>query len=87
MTTFIIMLVGVSFVGLGVLIVFLGLRSFTVSDVTQRLNHFVSVQSAQISTAQPAASIRRTDLTGPFRTRIFEPFLRQVGGGWVIRRN
>ena len=80
MTTFIIMLVGVSLVGLGVLILFLGLRSFTVSEVTQRLNHFVTVQPAQLSTAQPATSIRRTDLTGPFRTRILEPFIRQIGG-------
>jgi tight adherence protein C len=80
MTTFIIMLVGVSLVGLGVLIVFLGLRSFTVSDVTQRLNRFVSVQPAQLSTTQPAASIRRTDLTGSFRTRMLEPFIHQIGG-------
>ena len=79
MTTFVILLVGVSLVGLGVLILFLGMRSFTVSDVTQRLNHFVTVQTAQLSTAQPVTSIRRTDLSGSFRTRMLEPFIHQVG--------
>ena len=80
MTTFSILLVGVGFFGLGVLILFLGLRSFTINEVTQRLDNFVSLQPTQISTAQPATSIRRTDLSGSFRTRIFEPSLRQVGG-------
>ena len=79
MTTFVILLVGVSLVGLGVLILFLGMRSFTVSDVTQRLNHFVTVQTAQLSTAQPVTSIRRTDISGSFRTRMLEPFIHQVG--------
>ena len=80
MPTFIILLVGVSLVGLGVLIIFLGLRSFTVSEDTQRLNNFVTIQPAQLSTAQPETSIRRTDLSGSFRKRIFEPSIRQVGG-------
>jgi tight adherence protein C len=44
------------------------------------LNNFVTVQPAQLSTAQPVTSIRRTDLSGSFRTRIFEPIIRQVGG-------
>jgi tight adherence protein C len=63
-----------------VLILFLGLRSFTVSEVTQRLNNFVTVQPAQLSTAQPVTSIRRTDLTGSFRKRILDPSIRQIGG-------
>jgi tight adherence protein C len=80
MTTFIILLVGVSLVGLGVLALFLGLRSFTVSEVSQRLNNFVAVQPGQLTMAQQAANVRRTDLTGSFRTRVIEPSIRRIGG-------
>ena len=80
MGTLVIVLVGVIFVGFGVLVMFLGLRTFTVNDVTRRLNDFVSVQSTELTAAPQQTSIRRTDLTGSFRTRMLEPFIRQIGG-------
>jgi tight adherence protein C len=80
MPTLIILLIGVILAGLGVLALFFGLRSFTVNEVSRRLDQFVTIQNADLSGTQKEASIQRTDLTGPFRTRMLEPFIRQVGG-------
>lgn len=80
MPTLIILLIGVILAGLGVLALFFGLRSLTVNEVSERLDQFVTVQNVDISGSQKEASVQRTDLTGPFRTRMLEPFIRQVGG-------
>jgi len=80
MPTFIILLIGVVLAGLGVLALFFGLRSFTVNELSRRLDNFVTVQTVELSGAKQEASVRRTDLSGPFRTRMLEPFIRQVGG-------
>ena len=80
MPTLIILLIGVILAGLGVLALFFGLRSLTVNEVSERLDQFVTVQNVDISGSQKEASVQRTDLTGPFRTRMLEPFIHQVGG-------
>ena len=80
MPTIVILLIGVVFAGLGVMALIFGLRSFTVDELSRRLDNFVTVQSVELSTSQQAASIRRTDLSGSFRTRMLEPFIRQIGG-------
>ena len=80
MPTIVILLIGVVFAGLGVIALLFGIRSFTVNELSRRLDTFVSVQSVELSTSRQEASIRRTDLSGSFRTRMLEPFIRQVGG-------
>jgi tight adherence protein C len=80
MEILIIVLVGVGLVGLGILALFLGLRTFTVNEVNQRLDNFVAVNTAQNTIAAVETSFRRTDLSGSFRTRILGPSIRQVGG-------
>ena len=80
MQILIIVLVGIGFVGAGVLILFFGIRALTVSDVTQRLNEFVTVQTTQISAASTVAVVQRTDIRGSFRARVVEPIIHQVGG-------
>lgn len=80
MGTLIIVLVGLSFVGIGVLVMYFGMRSFTVNEVDRRLNDFVTVQSTDMSSATPEVAVQRVDLSGSFRTRMLEPFIRQVGG-------
>jgi tight adherence protein C len=65
---------------LGVFALFFGMRSFTVDELSRRLDNFVTVQSVDLSSTQQEASVRRTDLSGPFRSRMLEPFIRQVGG-------
>ena len=76
----VIALVGIVLVGFGILVLFLGVRSFTVNEVTQRLNNFVTVQATQSTIQTETTRYRRTDISGSFRTRMFEPFIRQVGG-------
>ena len=80
MPTIVILLIGVILAGLGVLALFFGLRSFTVNEVTRRLDQFVTVQSVDLSASGKQTSVRRTDLRGSFRTRMLEPFIHQVGG-------
>ncbi len=80
MEILIIILIGAGLVALGLLIVYLGLRTFTVNEVSQRLDHFVTVQPTTLSTAPTESIFRRTDLSGSFRTRMLEPFIHQVGG-------
>ena len=80
MQLIVILLVGVGLIGLGILIIFLGIRALTVSEVSQRLNQFVSVQPVEVSSGRSTAAVSRTDLAGPFRTRVLEPFVKQVGG-------
>ncbi len=80
MGTLVIVLVGVIFVGFGVLVMFLGMRTFTVNEVTRRLNDFVAVQSTELTAAPQQTSMQRSDLTGSFRTRMLEPFIHQIGG-------
>lgn len=80
MPTIIILFIGLLFAGLGVLALFFGIRSFTVDELSRRLDNFVSVQHVDLSAVQQEASVRRTDLSGSFRTRMLEPFIRQVGG-------
>jgi tight adherence protein C len=80
MEILIIVLVGLSFVGIGLLVMFLGMRSFTVNEVTRRLNDFVAFQSHDLKVAPQQVAIQRTDLSGPFRTRILEPSIQRVGG-------
>jgi tight adherence protein C len=80
MEILIIILIGAGLVALGLLIVYLGLRTFTVNEVSQRLDHFVAVQPTTLSTAPTESIFRRTDLSGSFRTRMLEPFIHQVGG-------
>ena len=62
------------------LIIFLGIRALTVSEVSQRLNQYVSVQPVEMSSGRSTTAVSRTDLAGPFRTRVLEPFVKQVGG-------
>ena len=80
MGTFVIILVGVSLVGLGLLVMYLAMRSFTVNEVDRRLNEFVAVQSVDVSSGPQEVAIQRADLSGSFRTRMLEPFIRQIGG-------
>lgn len=80
METLLIILVGISLVGLGALVMYFGMRSFTVNELSRRLNEFVVVQSQELATAPQQTSIRRTDLSGSFRTRMMEPIIHQVGG-------
>jgi tight adherence protein C len=80
MQSLIFLLVGVVLVGLGVLVVFIGIRYLTVSEVTQRLNQFVAVEPMQTSISRTTTTYRRTDLTGTFRTRVFQPFIKRLGG-------
>jgi tight adherence protein C len=80
MPTLVILLVGVVIAGLGVLVVLLGFRSLTVNEVSRRLDQFVAVQTTALSTPQKTEKVRRTDLSGSFRTRMLAPFIRQVGG-------
>ena len=80
MPTIIILLIGVVFAGLGVLALFFGIRSFTVNELSRRLDNFVTVQTVELSAATRESRVRRTDLSGSFRTRMLEPFIRQVGG-------
>jgi tight adherence protein C len=80
MQLLVILLVGVGLIGLGILIIFLGIRALTVSEVSQRLNQYVSVQPVEMSSGRSTAAVSRTDLAGPFRTRVLEPFVNQVGG-------
>jgi len=71
--------IGVGLVGLGVLAFFLAVRTFTVSEVNQRLNEFVTVQPTREIRSTQEATLQRTDLSGSFRTRILNPFVGQVG--------
>ena len=80
MPIFFILLIGVGFIGLGVLVVFFGMRSFTVNEVTQRLNDFVIAQPVQETTSSTPLTARRAELTGSFRTRVLEPVIRTIGG-------
>lgn len=80
MQLLIILLLGVGFILLGILILFLGIRALTVTELSQRMNQFVAVQPEQRVSNRSAAAMTRTDLSGPFRSRVFEPFLKQVGG-------
>ena len=80
MPTTVIILIGLVFAGLGVIALFFGVRSFTVNELSSRLDSFVTVQNVEISSTKQEASVRRTDLSGSFRTRMLEPFIRQVGG-------
>ena len=80
MPTIIILLIGLILAGLGVLALFFGIRSFTVDELSRRLDNFVSVQHVDLSAVKQESSVRRTDLSGSFRTRMLEPFIRQVGG-------
>ncbi|MGW8143716.1 MAG: type II secretion system F family protein [Anaerolineales bacterium] len=80
MGTFLIVLVGLTLVGLGVLVLYLGMRTFTVNDMDRRINEFVAVQPSNASRMNQEVSVQRADLTGSFRTRMLEPFIRQVGG-------
>jgi tight adherence protein C len=80
MGTLVIVLVGIVLIGLGVLVMFLAMRSFTVNEVSRRLNDFVSLQSAEITVAPQQTTIRRPDISGSFSTRILGPGIRQVGG-------
>lgn len=80
MGTFVIILLGVSLVGLGLLVMYLAMRSFTVNEVDRRLNEFVAVQSVDVSSGPQEVAIQRADLSGSFRTRMLEPFIRQIGG-------
>ncbi len=45
MPTIIILLIGLIFAGLGVLALFFGIRSFTVNELSRRLDNFVTVQT------------------------------------------
>ena len=67
-------LVGIGFVGAGVLILFFGIRALTVSEVSQRLNEFVTVQTTQISAASTIPVVQRSDIKGSFRSRVVEPY-------------
>ncbi len=49
MPTIIILLIGLMFTGLGVLALFFGIRSFTVDELSRRLDNFVSVQHVDLS--------------------------------------
>lgn len=80
MGTFVIILLGVSLVGLGLLVMYLAMRSFTVNEVDRRLNEFVAVQSVDVSSGPQEVAVQRADLSGSFRTRMLEPFIRQIGG-------
>ena len=80
MPTTVIILIGLVFAGLGVIALFFGVRSFTVNELSSRLDNFVAVQNVELSSTKQEASVRRTDLSGSFRTRMLEPFIRQVGG-------
>jgi len=80
MGTLVIILVGLSLVGLGALVMILAMRTFTVNELSRRLNDFVAVQTPGLSAAPQQATIRRTDLSGSFRTRMLEPFMQQIGG-------
>jgi tight adherence protein C len=80
MPTLIILLIGLFFAALGVIALFFGIRSFTVDELARRLDNFVMVQAVEVSPISPEASVRRTDLSGSFRKRMLEPFIRQVGG-------
>ena len=80
MPTTVIILIGLVFAGLGVIALFFGVRSFTVNELSSRLDSFVTVQNVELSSTKQEASVRRTDLSGSFRTRMLEPFIRQVGG-------
>ncbi len=80
MPTIVILFIGIVLAGLGVSALFFGLRSFTVNDMSRRLDNFVTVQSVDLSSTKQEASVRRTDLSGSFRTRMLEPFIQQVGG-------
>ena len=74
-----VVLIGVGLVGLGILVLFLVMRTFTVNEVTQRLNEFVVLQPTQNIAAPTESRLQRSDLSGPFRTRILQPFIHQVG--------
>jgi tight adherence protein C len=80
MEILIIILISAGMVALGLLIVYLGLRTFTVNEVSQRLDHFVTVQPTTLATTPTESVFRRTDLAGSFRTRMLEPFIHQIGG-------
>ena len=80
MQTFIILLIGASLVGLGLIALLFGFRSLTVNELTRRLDQFVTAQPVELTAARQESSVRRTDLSGSFRTRMLEPFIRQVGG-------
>lgn len=75
-----ILLVAIGLVGMGMLILFLGMRTFTVNEVNQRLDNFVAVHSAESTISPAETSFQRTDLSGSFRTRMLEPSIRRVGG-------
>ena len=79
MPTSVVILIGIILSGLGILALFFGIRSFTVDDMSRRLDNFVAVQSVEMSAPRNETNVRRTDLSGSFRTRMLEPFIRQVG--------
>lgn len=75
-----VLLVGIGFIFLGILIVFLGMRALTVTELSQRMDHFVAVRPEQRVSNRSSVAVSRTDLSGPFRTRVLEPFVKQIGG-------
>ena len=79
MEILVVLLVGAGLVGLGVLVLFMAMRTFTVNEVSQRLNEFVTVQSRQTTMTPTESTLQRADLSGSFRTRILQPFIHQVG--------
>ena len=80
MQLFIILLVGLGLIGLGIFVVLLGMRSLTVTEISQRLEQYVADQPAQSSFGGGTSGFRTPDFSGPFRTRVLEPIVRQVGG-------
>jgi hypothetical protein len=76
----IVLLIGIGFAAIGVIALFFGIRSFTVNELSRRLDNFVTVQSVDFSSAKQESRVPRTDLSGSFRTRMLEPFIRQIGG-------
>ena len=75
----IVLLIGISLLGLGALAFYFAIRTFTVSEVNQRLNDFVSVETTQSRIAPTDPVVQRVDLSGSFNTRILQPFINQVG--------
>jgi tight adherence protein C len=79
MQILVLLLVGVTLIGLGILVIFLSIRALTVTEVTQRLNQFVNVEPVKTTTFKTTLSYQRTDLVGSFRTRVLQPFIQRVG--------
>lgn len=75
------LIVGVVFIGLGILLVLVATFTVQGDEVSRRLHDFVSEPVVlKPRPLQTASAIRRSELAGSFRARVLSPWFKRLGG-------